>query len=629
MGMQSKVSERNTKINDGSTLPFQLHLIEGGGRVQRKIPITKLANSPFQAHLFSYDVEELVDLEIVLSSRAEERVDIVWGMIEEEQENELDFTISLTKETPSHMLYSIEKNIEYPWRNGFYHFEIIYRDITYFGGFHVRPKNVDDSELYHIHQLINETLEGLVVDYLKTTKSYGDFSNIEDSSHWRYIQWYKSVELKLIESLSIIEHNSEHNLVKTYQVENQPKHMDNRSIQWQNTVKGQVYAGVKYLNKRQILHMDSDANRLVKYRVFKIVDKMIEAIQFIDNIKSEKIEQYEVIEMDVKRKEERLEKMKTANPVTERERKRMRNALFGSKLDLRELKEQIERITTWYQQFRQSRKMLCNRMFSPFWLHVKDTLPTRVVLGRQIGYQLFHQIWLESNNLLIEATNKPVHLPIYKPSYILYEYYVLFGTMYALGEIGFRSKYETIHNQLYLSFFEEGLKEGTQIDLEYEQIKLIITYDQEIELSANEAIEKNTNFYSGESSRKPDIRIAQYEMGASGWIYKSSFIIEVKYSPFYNIYNKQGRTRAAEQMSDYWNIMYAYKDEGRVEYQRNTIEHVICAYPGSSSQKIKTHDDFGVYLQFYPNANSDDIYDMIGKQELKNMFSQWLQFDVE
>lgn len=109
------------------------------------------------------------------------------------------------------------------------------------------------------------------------------------------------------------------------------------------------------------------------------------------------------------------------------------------------------------------------------------------------------------------------------------------------------------------------------------------------------------------------------------WSYFSSFVVEVKYSPFYNIHNDEGKTRAMKQMSDYWSIMYVRLSNGEKKFNRNRINNVVCIYPGAYNQPIKISHDFGTFLQFYPNTESDDIYDIIGKEELKSLIVNWIQ----
>ena len=98
--------------------------------------------------------------------------------------------------------------------------------------------------------------------------------------------------------------------------------------------------------------------------------------------------------------------------------------------------------------------------------------------------------------------------------------------------------------------------------MEPENVRIEIIYDEMIETSADLALQKNKNFYSGANSRKPDIRIDCFLTENKEWSYFSSFVVEVKYSPFYNIHNDEGKTRAMKQMSDYWSIMYVRLSNG-------------------------------------------------------------------
>ncbi|MGQ0517760.1 hypothetical protein ACT453_48730, partial [Bacillus sp. D-CC] len=75
--------------------------------------------------------------------------------------------------------------------------------------------------------------------------------------------------------------------------------------------------------------------------------------------------------------------------------------------------------------------------------------------------------------------------------------------------------------------------------------------------------------------------------------YLASIIIEVKYSPMYNIFQHVGNTKATEQMYKYWSIKFVEEQDGKRVFHRRAIYEVICVYPGSHmhGKKIETHPD--------------------------------------
>ncbi|CKI41474.1 Uncharacterised protein [Streptococcus pneumoniae] len=83
-----------------------------------------------------------------------------------------------------------------------------------------------------------------------------------------------------------------------------------------------------------------------------------------------------------------------------------------------------------------------------------------------------------------------------------------------------------------------------------------VAFNDLIETHPLIALSKGSNFYNGEDTKKPDIRLDCYVKEDGKYVYKSSIIIEVKYSPMYNIFQHVGNTKATEQMYKYWSIKY-------------------------------------------------------------------------
>ncbi|MDY0407663.1 hypothetical protein [Paracerasibacillus soli] len=450
---------------------------------------------------------------------------------------------------------------------------------------------------------------------------YGNLSDIEESSYWQYIRWYFENERMLHHALQMIEKNTQNELSKRYVIDKQPKQVDERIVKWQNSAKGQVVREMKFLNKNLFLQWDTHSNRVVKYRVFLLSNKLKVILKLVTKIGQEYEREKKQSERDIRELEYTHKQLLENRFITDREKSRIGNALKVKKLEFKKLEDKFVRATNELHKLIKSRATLNNVMNNTFWSKISDKMPHLIVLGKHVGYQIFNKLWIESNEISVEDGSRIVSLPVYKPTYELYEYYVYFGAIHALETLEFKAYNDSLWNQLTQSFFEYGLKDGTKVTLSKDHLRVDITYDELIEHDSDIALDKDKHFYSAGINRKPDIRIDLYEMEEQGWKYTSSFIIEVKYSPFYNIYSKQGRTRALEQLSEYWRIKYVYK-EGH--YEHKAIHKVICIYPGTNNRSIKFNSEHGIFLQFYPNADSDDNYDIVGKKELIKMLKYWI-----
>lgn len=74
----------------------------------------------------------------------------------------------------------------------------------------------------------------------------------------------------------------------------------------------------------------------------------------------------------------------------------------------------------------------------------------------------------------------------------------------------------------------------------------------------------------------------------------------------------QGDTKTMEQMNDYGNIRYI-SPEG--EYEHRPVRAVFCVFPGDDHQELLFPMRYGMMLQLYPEGSSENVYDIVGKEE--------------
>lgn len=623
MVMQSKLAFYHTSVGEHRTLPFQLVLLVGASK--REIPITRLATSPQEILDTIYEIEELVDLEIKVRTEEKEPLQIHWGNVADKDED-TNMHFVLDEERNTFSLFPNEKSKEdYPWRCGIYHFQVNYKDQMYYGGFKVTPRNIDEGQLEKIHEFINSHLEGLAVDYVNYKKTFSTLENLENSSHWQFIQWFQKNEQRLHQSLNMIENNSQKELKKIYLIENVPKHFDSKSTRWENTAKGQALKGNSFLNRKLILDSDSDSNRLVKFRMRELAAKIESTTDMVKDVRIEVESQLAEITEDVLNLKGQVEQIQLTSRVTSKDKTRMRNTLRTKEFEQEEVEKHVEQVKKIHEELLRSKKSLYSRISSAFWSKIGDRPPKKLQLEKYVGYQVFQQIWNQYNHSLPENNQKAFRLPVYRPTYELYEYYVLLGVLNVVEELGFAAVKDTVREQLMTTFFESGLLDNTMVTLQKDNMRMDVIYEGMVEYNDDAALENGTHFFSLETHRKPDIRIDLYLNDDDVWEYDSSFIIEVKYSPLYNIYNNYGKTKAMEQMLDYWGIMYADLKNERKIFKRNTIEYVICVYPGDEQAPIRRNTAPGIFLQYYPSEKSEHVFDIVGRNEMMDLIGDWLE----
>lgn len=617
---------RGIAVGDGR-LPFSLALIVGSGLNVEIITIDRLVRRPEDLSACVYEVTEFYDLKLSFSADGPETaIAVKWGDLHEYGETEEEETVYfLSAEEPERILYQhADGGEDYPWRCGLYHFEVEYAGRTYYGGFRVVPKNVDDAQLKRIHELIHRELEGLATDYLNYKKTFGRLSELKETSVWRFLNWYGEVEDLLLTALRRIEETDRLHLEKVYEVENEPRRLDAKCVRWRHSFKGQLYASSRHMNRRYRTNADREENRFVKHVVYQLLLEFDQAIQMLKRMSDDQKAMMEEAIADIRALEAQRARMASAKPVTERDKRRISDTIRQKEAQHRAVKAEWDQLKNWLEIIEKHRSKLAAQIHSQFWQNVQNVRPRRIAFAPNPAHRVFYDLWKTSRALKDPAGQVVMELPVYKPTPVLYEYFVYFGAIHALTRLGFEPYEESVADQLMKTFYRDGLKDGTRVWLIKDDRKVCLAYNEMIEPNAQLAIEKGTHFYSVRGRRKPDIRIDCHAREGGAWRFRSSFILEVKYSPFYNIYQSYGRTKAMEQMADYWAMMYVDVEGGEKKYQHDAVKNVVCVYPGDPMQPLTVNSDFGPFLQFYPNADSEDIYDIIGIESLEAMISEWL-----
>lgn len=613
MVSSSNIVTQLIEVDKAEKLPFSLQLIVGSGFSVSHIDINRLTKSPVNITSTLYDIIELKDLKIKLITQEPVEVKIIWNKVTEYDVEEEQDAFYLTSEQPMKILF--ESPDTYAWRCGMYHFEVIYNETTYLGGFRIVPKNVTEDQYGRIHEVINRYLDGLTDDYLNHKKTYGELNDIEQKNYWRFFDWYNKIESLYLGSLSRIEETNKFSLKKTYVVQSTPRHLDQRSIRWEQTLQGAALKGSRFLNRQLIEDWNTSENRVVKHRtmlLLKLMNVLISAFKRTYVDQQQIVSDYKEEILDLKEKIELVKKKKntTTNSVT-----KLRHSIRDKEEKAKVARKILTGLKSLEKKYTQFKARLNARMVSPFWKEVNDLPPNKAYIGKNKWHQILHQMWKESQVLFNDDNkDRKVSLPVYKPSYVLYEYYVFFNVIECLNDLGFEEQQQALTTQLYDRFFYDGLSEGTSVALYKDTKKINVVYEEYIQPNDAIALERGTHFFSRDNHSKPDIRIDLYEKNGETWYYMSSVVLEVKYRPLHNIWNPPGKgdTKEMEQMDGYRSIRHIRKEN---DYNYSAVKSVICVYPGDATKRIMFSASYGEMLQLYPDETSENR--TVGKVELR------------
>ncbi|SDT09791.1 hypothetical protein SAMN05444162_3077 [Paenibacillaceae bacterium GAS479] len=600
--------------------PFVLYLLHGEGASAERILLNTYSERLEPAA--PVRITENFQLIVELSACEEETgVVLLWDQLIDRDETESEQPIVLSITNNRHILARGKE--EYPWRCGIYQYRIIHKGFTYYGTFEVVPRNFTGDQLRSIHDTLNQTLEGLVEDILILKRAVADSEGLEHFAAWRYFTWYKQVEGRLFQAVKAIEHNHDSDLKLTYAVEATERRQTLKSVRWSVAGNGIRYAGTKTLNRRMELHSDSEPNRLIKYWLRCILETMGRALSRMQLDYEELALQYDRMASGIEYDEGKHQEISQLKAVAKVYLDQSYNSIYGRKKSLIKMREQLVALQRFEQQCQRDQSLLRKTLHSPFWQDVSDHVPRRMTIGRHHAYEVVFEIWKRAASWQGSGRGKlkDKFVPVVKPTALLYEYYVLFTAIECLRRLGYESNDHTIAEQLQINFHLGNLQEGTKVSLQQDGRLIELTYDEEIDNHERAALEKQTGFFSTEPNRRPDIRIDLYEVARTGEkLYLSSFILEVKYRPIWNIYSDKGYTATMLQMSRYFMIRHVHSCNGTRTYARTPVHNVICVYPGHESSEPILETGCGSFLQLYPG---DDGYAM-GADLLMDVLDQWI-----
>ncbi|MFC5772762.1 hypothetical protein ACFPT3_01955 [Ectobacillus antri] len=608
------LNEPYTEVMDGENLPFLVQLIIGSTDKGEKVSLSRLCSSPSQIHMCVYDVPELKPLRLQLFGSV--AVTFLWNKIYEGKKERENRHI-LTKKQPIILLYEHGKtDYVYPWRCGIYHFEVIYNQNVYYGAFRICPKNFYDEQLTLIQNKVKSIMGSLIADRGYYKKTFSVFQDLEEHSQLKTIRWLSQRVAQITRMYKKIERDVGYKYIL---------HQERcyRKPISATVRKNALYAAKgkdKYWNRRLIEAKQRTDLQYVKVQSVAFLGLLEELNEFLAN----NIQKLQVIEQSGKQEKHAVQNIvqniEKNGSVTERDKQKYKNIQLLKETDLRKVSVKLQEYKVLYSLINRLMCDMRGRLHASFWNEIKisDAKPPMAPAYREFCH-FMRKLWKTRE----EVYDEPIYLFVYKPTFLIYEYYVFFAVVTTLEDMGFIAM-PSVSEQIKSYFYLDGLQDGTAVVTEKEDIRLRIVFNELIETHHLIALSKGSNFYNGEDTKKPDVRIDYFRKQNEVWMYQSSIIIEVKYSPMYNIFQPIGNTKATEQMYKYWSIKYVEQQDGRNVFHRRAIHEVICVYPGSQMHAKKIEAGCGIFLQFYPYIKKE-VEHLMGQKELTRIITEWVQ----
>ncbi|AZJ20396.1 hypothetical protein CN556_10830 [Bacillus wiedmannii] len=612
--MQNEGRYETEIVDTKETLPFVLKLIIGTEAKGEYILLNRLCTSTTALVQCIYKVQELKPIRLHYHYENPMNITFIWNKVYEGQKNIKESKYEINEKKQKVLIYEHGKTeFFYPWRCGLYHFEVNIEDRTYYGAFQIVPKNFFDDQFEMIQNYVKSILNELILDRGYYKKTFSALSDIEDSSYLVLLRKLPQKMKKIKQIFKKIESSSK--FIHEYKWEEKER---------KATRKGAIVAErkpyAKYYNRKFIEQKNSKENAFLKFKAMQFYFYLLEAESFLRQT-------IEILERAKRKKSEEFQAVKTIiqtiernGSVTDREKQKYKNIHLLKEADLRKSSMKIQEYKILAHFVHESVQYFQTLMHSPFWREVSET-------GNMYSHNLPipHQQLLQHLDVLPQYTEQsPSLLFVYKPTFLVYEYYAFFIVISMLAQIGFEAR-NSIREQIQEHFYVDGLQDGTTVVLHRDDIRVHVAFNDLIETHPLIALSKGSNFYNGEDTKKPDIRLDCYVKEEGKYVYQSSIIIEVKYSPMYNIFQHVGNTKATEQMYKYWSIKYVEEQDGKRVYYRRAIYEVICVYPGSHMHSKKIESGCGVFLQLYPYKTKQGEEKLAGKHGMVQIFEKWLK----
>lgn len=503
-------------------------------------------------------------------------------------------------------LYAYHSKQQFPWTPGLLIYSVMIANENYYGLIRIEPKNISDSEFSIMHQYLEEKLQGITRNYTSERKQWYE-SPVQDlrKTDTQMVDWFLSRSKQLINALQLIERNHISTYKNIYVMENTPKHTDIRSIRLRNSPKGAKFGGTKFFNRKKIPSFDSPENGYVKYCSLELLREMKQEVQKLKTIICEKIVPFE------------QQQLKRSYPLPYQsfqrgiEQNEQNNISFERKIQSRELLEKVR-------QTEFALNYLSQLMHNPFWVQIKAAALKRSGTIADRNYVLFNRYLrqfheLQKINRQKQAEKNEDH--ILHPTSKLYEYYTFFKLIDIFELLDFRiTDLESVSN--------DAIHPFSNVVFIRDNLKIVVTYDEEVKYGAQEAIQTGNYFFSRSSKRRPDIRVDlyQYDQTSDAHLYQSSVILEIKYRPLNNFYSETSFTPEMEQLNQYH--MIKYYCPVRKEYF-NEVKDVICVHPNIQDNDL-FHTEVGIFVTLRPSV--EERFTSCMKERLQCWLQRSAQF---
>ncbi|MBC9786537.1 hypothetical protein H1S01_18950 [Heliobacterium chlorum] len=569
-------------------------------------------------------IRENIPLTISLMADSAEAVESE-AYLELETQSEDGFVKIALGNTVSVFDYLGEDNNEFPFRLGYTLMKLYYKGITYNTSVEIIPIYLEGNQVQSIHNYLEKRIRTICYDFIEQNRLV---ENIDvDSLKWyhEYARFHKTHEAEIVTLLSRV--RTEHLVKLTKVIVSKPYSatINSKGIRMKIRKPFDIYGREQYFNKGTVLTVDEELGRRLKHMLLQWLSRIDYALKKIHH------------EVTSVQKECHAEEKKKNHFLIKKDDLSRRK--YGV------AKEYIYQINNmvWKSSQRLERLNKLNKNLKE-WVNALDVVKHRIlflVLNTELNeiqsippkgnyrfnnreLKQIHRIFKQSEELTQQRGNSTRMTLIRKPTWQIYEYYVVATFLDLLKDTGYEFKVIAgLDANVFSNVIEQGIPQGTELILENNLHQIRLVFDESLPPTEKLACEVGTSCCTSSKHNCPDLRIELYQLGEPN-ICLSGMVIDVKHKKLSNICSEDVETENMRQLEDYYNIKCVYP-VSKYRPNKRIVDKVICVYSGTNKDPYTLKLGDVSYIRLFPETHQDgEIVYVAGRDELLQEILEWL-----
>lgn len=509
---------------------------------------------------------------------------------------------------------------------GYYEIKIHTLSKTFEGLYRVAPSTLSWVGLMKIRDYLEDILEGLSYNlYWKKLGKQGEaIINNSFTEMYKHIVNNEKMLINLLESLI---KDPITNLSNQYKERSYSQRPDMKSQKWLSrkgiSVNTNPYIPEKTYEKHCIMDKDTLENKWIKkilvYTIHIIVRLERSYVRVNDRLKKEMLEK----EIEFDKYKLQYKTAVNARFVTANFRSRLFNKINIISKSIAIYKEKVSFTEKTLFNLKKIKNSLARYQYET-WIseisgYEKVNKPSLKMLKESRCLKLYNfykdLVSLDKNT----GGNKTSFL--YKKTSLLFEFYTVAIIIERLVEKGYNWRNGWIKDVTDPIVYNGELQEETAMLFENDQYICELIYDKEVARTLDNPL-RSQLINVNSAHNRPDIRLSLYDKETDDLL--SVMIIEAKCSKSRNIYNKDGDTRAVEQIRDYSSFR-CY--DAKLRRYSHLVSKVVLVYP-KQQPRINYPDTLlnCIFVQIDPVGNNESKDEL---SELYGVLDNFLELEDE